>query len=132
MRRSLAGGKRGATSGAAGHGDPRLFRHVVVDVGIGGQTLPAGARVLANFALADRDRAVLADPDRLDLSRPLRKHMGFGHGVHSCMGMHPVRTDRLAAPRRAMNGAIRGLTALRARVRPGRAPAKAGKRKAAD
>ncbi len=55
-----------------------------------GGALPAAARVLLVIAAANRDPAVFADPDELDLNRDSR-HLGFGAGPHLCLGAPLVR-----------------------------------------
>lgn len=60
------------------------FAHA--DVEIGGQAIRAGAQVWAVFGSANRDEAVFADPDRLDLGRSGVAHRSFGLGAHYCLG----------------------------------------------
>lgn len=55
---------------------------------IAGVDLPAGARVMMLFASANRDEDVFDDPDRFDVGRNNRRHLGFGAGIHMCVGMH--------------------------------------------
>jgi 4-methoxybenzoate monooxygenase (O-demethylating) len=38
------------------------------------------------FAAANRDPRVWSDPDRYDLGRDLKKQVGWGYGVHACVG----------------------------------------------
>jgi cytochrome P450 len=56
------------------------------DVDIGGYTVPAGQRVGLMFAAANRDSRAWSDPDRYDVNRDLRKQVGWGYGVHACVG----------------------------------------------
>lgn len=56
-----------------------------------GGTLPAAARVLLLIAAANRDPAVFACPDELDLNRRGARHLGFGAGPHLCLGAPLVR-----------------------------------------
>jgi 4-methoxybenzoate monooxygenase (O-demethylating) len=56
------------------------------DVDIGGYAVPAGQRVGLMFAAANRDPRAWSDPDRYDLSRDLKKQVGWGYGVHACVG----------------------------------------------
>ncbi|MEZ5741329.1 MAG: cytochrome P450/oxidoreductase [Burkholderiaceae bacterium] len=75
----------------------RLFsRYVARDTEIGGVMLPQGARVLVCYASANRDPRKYHEPDRFDVRRDVHDHMGFGHGVHMCMGMHLARIEIIA------------------------------------
>ncbi len=56
------------------------------EVDIGGYAVPAGQRVGLMFAAANRDPRAWAHPDQFDLSRDLRKQVGWGYGVHACVG----------------------------------------------
>ena len=56
------------------------------DVEIAGQTIRRGERVNVWMGAINRDPAKFPDPDRLDLSRDPNPHLGFGHGVHACLG----------------------------------------------
>lgn len=64
-------------------------RHARQDVTERGVTLPEGARVMMLFASANRDPDVFEAPDTFDINRKnARRHLGFGAGVHMCVGMH--------------------------------------------
>jgi hypothetical protein len=56
------------------------------EVDIGEFSVPAGQRVGLMFAAANRDPRAWADPDRYDLGRDLKKQVGWGYGVHACVG----------------------------------------------
>jgi 4-methoxybenzoate monooxygenase (O-demethylating) len=56
------------------------------EVDIDGYTVPAGQRVGLMFAAANRDPRAWVHPDQFDLSRDLRKQVGWGYGVHACVG----------------------------------------------
>lgn len=79
-------------------------RYVAQDVDIGGEPIPKGSRVLIIYASANRDDRVFESPDDFDVTRNLRKHVGFGHGVHMCMGLHLARLE--------MQSLLRGLVPL--------------------
>jgi cytochrome P450 len=66
----------------------QLFeRWVLEDVEIAGVAVPKGAELGLVFGSANRDPAVFADPDRLDLGRPdAAQHLSFGAGIHYCLG----------------------------------------------
>jgi cytochrome P450 len=49
--------------------------------------------VLGSIGSANRDGEVFAEPDRLDLGREINPHIGFGHGVHHCVGAQLARME---------------------------------------
>src|SRR5579864_1002919 len=61
----------------------RATRH---DVELRGQRIPAGQLVLAMIGSANRDPQQFRDPDRFDITRNPNPHIGFGHGIHFCLG----------------------------------------------
>ena len=48
--------------------------------------IPAGTRCGLLFAAANRDPRRWEEPDRFDIRRNLRGHVGWGYGVHTCVG----------------------------------------------
>lgn len=70
-----------------------LSRLVDQDVELDGVQLPAGTRVMMIFGAANRDPARFENPDDFDIERKMRGHVGFGHGVHVCLGMHLARLE---------------------------------------
>jgi len=78
-------------------GSPRL---ALRDVEIEGATIQRGDLVLFNLPAANRDPAVIDDPDRLDITRDAPPpHVAFGHGVHHCLGAPLARMEmRIAFP----------------------------------
>jgi len=57
------------------------------DVEVSGVRIPAGATVVALHYSANRDGALLAEPERLDVTRSGHTpHLAFGHGIHHCIG----------------------------------------------
>ena len=78
-------------------GSPRL---ALRDVEIEGATIQRGDLVLFNLPAANRDPAVVDDPDRLDITRDAPPpHVAFGHGVHHCLGAPLARMEmRIAFP----------------------------------
>ncbi|OOG50394.1 cytochrome P450/oxidoreductase [Polaromonas sp. C04] len=68
-------------------------RYVAEDSEIAGVTIPKGARVMVMYASANRDERKFKDPDRFDVTRDVHDHLGFGSGVHMCMGMHLARLE---------------------------------------
>ncbi len=71
-------------------------RFAVADHDVAGTTIPAGSRVLILFASGNRDERRFADPDRFDVTRDARDHLGFGHGVHRCAGSHVAQLEMQA------------------------------------
>jgi len=76
--------------------DPVFARFVAEDCELGGVELPAGAIVHACLAAANRDPSRWERPDEFDPFRPLKPHIGFGHGPHTCLGMHVARAEMTA------------------------------------
>ncbi len=68
-------------------------RFVAEDYEMSGVTIPQGSRVIVVYASANRDERVFENPDEFDVTRNVRKHVGFGHGVHMCMGLHLARLE---------------------------------------
>ncbi|MGC4856381.1 cytochrome P450 [Micromonospora sp. DT4] len=64
----------------------QTMRLATRDVEIGGQPMRAGEQVLLCLGAANRDPAVFLDPDAFDLSRDTGPQVGFGHGMHACLG----------------------------------------------
>lgn len=56
------------------------------DVEIGEYVVPAGTRCGLMFAAANRDPRRWEDPERFDVTRRNAGHLGFGFGVHACVG----------------------------------------------
>ncbi len=69
------------------------FRYAVEDVQLGGTTIPAGGQVLVCVAAANRDERAFADPDEVDADREGPRHLGFGHGIHHCLGAGLARLE---------------------------------------
>jgi cytochrome P450 len=69
-------------------------RQATEDVELGPVSVPAGAFVMASTAAANRDPAMYADPERLDITRSDPPAMlTFGGGVHYCLGAHLARVE---------------------------------------
>ncbi len=64
-----------------------MRRTATRDVEVNGQAIAAGEKVVMYYGAANRDPAVFADPDRLDVGRAnASKHLAFGFGPHVCLG----------------------------------------------
>jgi cytochrome P450 len=69
-------------------------RHLTTDYAFGDVVVPAGARVMMMYASANRDERKFPNPDSFDVARSnAREHLGFGHGIHLCVGMHLARLE---------------------------------------
>ena len=66
-------------------------RTLVVDAEVAGVSLRAGQRVFLLYASANRDEAEFFDAERFDVTRRIERHLGFGHGLHFCIGAHAAR-----------------------------------------
>lgn len=69
------------------------LRVATVDVVIAGVTVRAGDAVMAAIGAANRDPAVFAEPDAVDLGRVANPHLAFGLGPHFCLGAHLARVE---------------------------------------
>ncbi|MCG8915892.1 cytochrome P450 [Actinokineospora sp. PR83] len=72
-------------------------RGALEDVELAGQVVRAGETVAVSLQSANRDPARFADPDTLDLHRDAAGHLGFGYGVHPCLGKQLARIEMRAA-----------------------------------
>lgn len=64
---------------------------------IGDTVIPIGGKVMLLNASANRDPAKFADPDRFDIRRNTSGHLGFGYGLHFCLGAHLARLETITA-----------------------------------
>jgi cytochrome P450 len=106
---------------------PVFARVTTADVEVGGTMVPKGQRVLLSYASANRDERKWSEPERFDIRRNCAGHVGFGHGTHTCMGMHlaqleirslvkalvrRVRRIEVGEPRPLVNIGLRSFTHL--------------------
>ncbi|MGY1714989.1 cytochrome P450 [Geodermatophilus sp. SYSU D01106] len=70
-----------------------FFRTATTDVRVGDVVVPEGRKILMFLAAANRDPRRWADPDAFDLSRDPSGHVGFGMGIHQCVGQHVARLE---------------------------------------
>jgi cytochrome P450 len=68
-------------------------RFALTEVELAGVTLPRGTRLGLLFGSANRDPAAFPEPDRLDLARQPNPHLGFGAGIHACLGAPLARLE---------------------------------------
>ena len=74
-------------------------RATTTEVELSGHTIPAGELVVCALPAANRDPALVEDPDRLDITRGAPRHLAFGHGIHHCLGAPLARLEmRIAFP----------------------------------
>lgn len=72
----------------------QFTRFVTTDVRIDDVVIPAGSRVLAMYASANRDPLKWSDPDRFDVRRAgVAEQLGFGFGEHACVGQGLARLE---------------------------------------
>lgn len=103
LLRSLRSGGREDVASAVEEGlrlespIPFVARVTTEDVTLAGSTIPAGQRVLAIIAAANRDPELVDDPDRFVVGRQWTAQLAFGGGPHFCLGAPLVRhaTTRL-------------------------------------
>ena len=70
-----------------------LFRTAVAPYRIGDAEVPVGGRVLLLFGSANRDPRRYDDPDCFVVERKATDHVGFGSGIHLCLGAHLARLE---------------------------------------
>jgi cytochrome P450 len=80
--------------------DPPLHmfvRTAAAPVEIAGVTIPPGGEIAALLGAANRDPAVFRSPDTFDVARDPNPHLGFGAGVHFCLGAPLARLEAQVA-----------------------------------
>ncbi|GAB2693359.1 cytochrome P450 family protein [Nocardia thraciensis] len=70
-----------------------MMRFAAEPFDLGGKHIATGDTVLAFPAAANRDPAHVTDPHRFDIRRTSRGHLGFGGGIHTCLGTALARTE---------------------------------------
>jgi 4-methoxybenzoate monooxygenase (O-demethylating) len=109
-----------------------FFRTTTEPVAVAGVHIPEGAKVLLFLGAANRDPRRWESPEVLDLQRRTLGHVGFGFGVHSCVGQmvakleaevllralsrRVARIELVGAPLRHLNNTLRAFAALPVRV----------------
>ena len=83
---------------------PATIRRTTRDVEIGGVTIPANNRLLAMLASANHDEEQFPDAEDFIVDREPNRHLGFGMGIHYCLGAPLARIEanialELLAPR---------------------------------
>jgi cytochrome P450 len=81
----------------------------VRDTAVAGHAVPAGTKVAALLGAAAHDPQVFTRPDELDVGRRPNPHLGFGAGVHYCLGA-PLARLEVAAVLDALRSRAPGMT----------------------
>ncbi|MBI3300854.1 MAG: cytochrome P450 [Deltaproteobacteria bacterium] len=71
----------------------QLQRVTTREVEVSGVKIPEGAMVAVFFGAANRDPQEFPNPDEFRLDRDLRNHVGFGMGIHYCLGAPLARAE---------------------------------------
>lgn len=77
----------------------QVGRHVAKDFMIHGQVIPAGSVVIFLTGAANRDPREFPDPDRFDIHREPQPNLGFGFGLHNCLGLALAKLEAEVALR---------------------------------
>jgi cytochrome P450 len=72
---------------------PSKRRTATRDVTVGGASISAGQKVQIWEGSANRDASVFDDADEFDIARKPNPHLGFGQGVHYCLGANLARLE---------------------------------------
>ncbi|WP_328622344.1 cytochrome P450 [Streptomyces sp. NBC_00354] len=99
-----------------------MLRVATDDIAIGGVTVRADDGVIFSTSVINRDPAVFEEPDALDWHRPARHHVGFGFGVHQCLGQNLARAEMEIA----LGTLFARLPGLRLAAEPDRIPFRPG------
>jgi cytochrome P450 len=75
----------------------QVDRVATEDLVIGGQLIRAGEFVMMNLPAGNWDAEFAANPESFDVGRNTRGHLGFGYGVHQCIGANLARVEMQVA-----------------------------------
>lgn len=75
-------------------------RMPTADTELDGCPVQQGETLTASLAAANHDPAMFADPHRFDIERSPREHLGFGAGIHVCLGAPLARLEARIAMQR--------------------------------
>lgn len=70
-----------------------FMREVTRDIEIGGVHVPEGATMMLSLGSANHDETRWNEPEKFDIFRERKPHIGFAHGAHVCLGMHLARLE---------------------------------------
>lgn len=70
---------------------PAFARIATTDIPVGDQTIRSGDAIFALCASANHDEREFDEPEQFNIHRQVRQHLGFGYGVHQCLGQNLAR-----------------------------------------
>ena len=70
-----------------------VYRRATGDLELAGTSIPEGSTVMALIGSANRDEEQFPDGDRFDVARNPQGHLGFGVGIHFCLGASLARLE---------------------------------------
>ena len=70
-----------------------FFRTTMTAVEVGGVKIPADQKVILFLAAANRDPRQWSEPEHFDIRRKTLGHVGFGYGIHACVGQMVARLE---------------------------------------
>ncbi len=70
-----------------------FFRTTTRSVEVGGHAIPSDTKILLFLGGANRDPAKFPSPERLDIERAAGGHVGFGFGIHQCVGQMIAKAE---------------------------------------
>jgi hypothetical protein len=70
-----------------------ITRTTLADINIAGVNIPKGAALMLLLASGSRDPTRFPNPDRFDPDRTENEHLGFGRGIHYCVGAPLARME---------------------------------------
>jgi cytochrome P450 len=77
-----------------------LLRIVTKDIKLREQKIQSGDRIIAWIGSANHDESVFTDPEQFNIKRSNSiSHVGFGHGIHFCLGAPLARLEGLVVLR---------------------------------
>jgi cytochrome P450 len=68
-------------------------RFATADIELAGQQIKKGDMVIPVLKSANRDELQFTDPEELDITRKIKRHLALGHGIHSCLGAPLARVE---------------------------------------
>lgn len=95
-----------------------FFRTTSRSVAFAGHVIPEGSKILLFLAAANRDPRRWKAPERFDLLRATSGHVGFGHGIHQCLGQMVARQEGEVI----LRAMLRQIRDIRAAAEPKRRP----------